>query len=73
MPAAKERGDRGRETSAFEMVLSPGAGIAGDQKGKPPADFRKARSAGDRNRHAPPPGTGDGRPSRRRANAAKKV
>ena len=28
MPAAKERGDRGRGTSAFEMVLSPGAGIA---------------------------------------------
>ena len=27
MPAAKERGDRGRGTSAFEMVLSPGAGI----------------------------------------------
>ena len=27
-PAAKEWGDRGRETSAFEMVLSPGAGIA---------------------------------------------
>ena len=26
MPAAKERGDRGRGTSAFEMVLSPGAG-----------------------------------------------
>ena len=25
-PAAKERGDRGRGTSAFEMVLSPGAG-----------------------------------------------
>ena len=28
MPAAKERGDRGRGTSAFEMVLSPGAGRA---------------------------------------------
>ena len=27
VPAAKERGDRGRGTSAFEMVLSPGAGI----------------------------------------------
>ena len=26
MPVAKERGDRGRGTSAFEMVLSPGAG-----------------------------------------------
>ena len=28
VPVAKERGDRGRGTSAFEMVLSPGAGIA---------------------------------------------
>ena len=34
VPAAKERGDRGRwnypsqATAAFEMVLSPGAGIA---------------------------------------------
>ena len=28
VPAAKERGDRGRGTSAFEMVLSPGAGRA---------------------------------------------
>ena len=60
-------GDRGRwnypshATAAFEMVLSPGAGIAGDQKGKPPADFRMARSAGDKNRHAPrrAPGTAD--------------
>ena len=26
VPVAKERGDRGRGTSAFEMVLSPGAG-----------------------------------------------
>ena len=32
VPAAKERGDRGRGTSAFEMVLSPGAGWAGDQE-----------------------------------------
>ena len=29
VPVAKERGDRGRGTSAFEMVLSPGAGRAG--------------------------------------------
>ena len=28
VPSAKERGDRGRGTSAFEMVLSPGAGRA---------------------------------------------
>ena len=33
VPAAKERGDRGRGTSAFEMVLSPGAGIASAANG----------------------------------------
>ena len=41
VPAAKERGDRGRGTSAFEMVLSPGAGIANAAGGVPslsPAD-----------------------------------
>ena len=41
VPAAKERGDRGRGTSAFEMVLSPGAGIANAAGGLPflsPAD-----------------------------------
>ena len=36
VPAAKERGDRGRGTSAFEMVLSPGAGIVGDQNRQAP-------------------------------------
>ena len=36
VPAAKERGDRGRGTSAFEMVLSPGAGRASAAGGKPP-------------------------------------
>ena len=35
VPAAKERGDRGRGTSAFEMVLSPGAGIANAAGGSP--------------------------------------
>ena len=35
VPAAKERGDRGRGTSAFEMVLSPGAGIANAAGGLP--------------------------------------
>ena len=35
VPAAKERGDRGRGTSAFEMVLSPGAGIASAAGGLP--------------------------------------
>ena len=34
--AAKERGDRGRGTSAFEMVLSPGAGIASAAQGQAP-------------------------------------
>ena len=35
VPAAKERGDRGRGTSAFEMVLSPGAGRASAAGGLP--------------------------------------
>ena len=35
VPVAKERGDRGRGTSAFEMVLSPGAGIANAAGGLP--------------------------------------
>ena len=39
VPAAKERGDRGRGTSAFEMVLSPGAGITNAARGKPPNAF----------------------------------
>ena len=42
VPAAKERGDRGRwnypsqATAAFEMVLSPGAGIASAARGQAP-------------------------------------
>ena len=39
VPAAKERGDRGRGTSAFEMVLSPGAGRASAAGGKPSLSF----------------------------------
>ena len=39
VPAAKERGDRGRGTSAFEMVLSPGAGRTSAAQGKPPLRF----------------------------------
>ena len=35
VPAAKERGDRGRGTSAFEMVLSPGAGITSAARVQP--------------------------------------
>ena len=39
VPVAKERGDRGRGTSAFEMVLSPGAGRASAVGGKPPPPY----------------------------------
>ena len=55
VPAAKERGDRGRwtypsqATAAFEMILSPGAGIASAAGGLPflsPADFAVSESAG---------------------------
>ena len=42
-PAAKERGDRGRGTSAFEMVLSPGAGIASAARGAAPPQFPTAK------------------------------
>ena len=47
MPAAKERGDRGRwnypsqATAAFEMVLSPGAGIASAAWGQAPQPPRR--------------------------------
>ena len=44
VPAAKERGDRGRGTSAFEMVLSPGAGEASAARVQPPAEHH---SGGD--------------------------
>ena len=47
VPAAKERGDRGRGTSAFEMVLSPGAGRTSAVGGKPPQDTTAAGRAGN--------------------------
>ena len=43
VPAAKERGDRGRGTSAFEMVLSPGAGRTSAARVQP-RGFRGLRS-----------------------------
>ena len=43
VPAAKERGDRGRGTSAFEMVLSPGAGRASAAGVQPPCGFRNGK------------------------------
>ena len=53
VPAAKERGDRGRwnypsqATAAFETVLSPGAGRTSAAGVQPPAGTAVARSAGD--------------------------
>ena len=53
VPAAKERGDRGRwnypsqATAAFEMVLSPGAGRTSAAGVQPPPGTTAARSAGD--------------------------
>ena len=44
-PAAKERGDRGRGTSAFEMVLSPGAGRASAARGKLLAGHHSGRDS----------------------------
>ena len=43
VPAAKERGDRGRGTSAFEMVLSPGAGRASAARGQAPTGHHSGR------------------------------
>ena len=50
MPAAKERGDRGRGTSAFEMVLSPGA----ESKLKAAGGRRQTRRATRRARGSSP-------------------
>ena len=53
VPAAKERGDRGRwnypsqATAAFEMALSPGAGRTSAAGVQPPPGTVAARSAGD--------------------------
>ena len=58
VPVVKERGDRGRGTSAFEMVLSPGAGRASAVGGKPPAGYRggvvSRRLPGQAPRRVPP-------------------
>ena len=71
MPAAKERGDRGRGTSAFEMVLSPGAGKqakggAGRRQRRhaPPPGKAAANPAADQ-QGTPPAGYSGGKPSRR--------
>ena len=47
VPAAKERGDRGRGTSAFEMVLSPGAGRTSAAGVQPPPGTANAGRAGN--------------------------
>ena len=52
-PAAKERGDRGRGTSAFEMVLSPGAGRASAAGVQPPSRCRQRPPNRQRWGHAP--------------------
>ena len=57
VPAAKERGDRGRGTSAFEMVLSPGAGRASAAGGSSPLRHRSGRDSMCRRGLAAPPGT----------------
>ena len=56
VPAAKERGDRGRGTSAFEMVLSPGAGRTSAAGVQPPPGGANARRAGNAG-GKPPAGT----------------
>ena len=56
VPAAKERGDRGRGTSAFEMVLSPGAGRTSAARGQaplPPAGHHSGRVCKCRRRFSP--------------------
>ena len=63
VPAAKERGDRGRwnypsqATAAFEMVLSPGAGRTSAAGGTPPAGYHSGRSSQCRRGARPPSGT----------------
>ena len=53
MPAAKERGDRGRGTSAFEMVLSPGAGRTSAAGVQPPSGYPQGRFTRQPTGHAP--------------------
>ena len=52
-PAAKERGDRGRGTSAFEMVLSPGAGIASAGRVQSSCGYHSGRTGRRQRRQAP--------------------
>ena len=66
VPAAKERGDRGRGTSAFEMVLSPGAGAASAAGGKPPIAFSTAAGIASAAGGKPPAGHHSGGDSRLR-------
>ena len=63
VPAAKERGDRGRwnypsqATAAFEMVLSPGAGIASAAGVQSPLRAPQRQGQPATNRDKPPLGT----------------
>ena len=54
VPAAKERGDRGRGTSAFEMVLSPGAGRASAAGVQPPCGHHSGKVSRQPAGQAPP-------------------
>ena len=69
VPPAKERGDRGRGTSAFEMVLSPGAGRASAARGKLLAGHHSGRNSQCRAGSAPC-GHHSGRNSQCRAGSA---
>ena len=64
VPVAKERGDRGRGTSAFEMVLSPGAGRASAAPHPAPGDARGEAPCIRKPKNSPFPmgegGRGDG-------------
>ena len=53
VPVAKERGDRGRGTSAFEMVLSPGAGIASAGRVQSSCGYHSGRVGWRQTRLAP--------------------
>ena len=53
VPAAKERGDRGRGTSAFEMVLSPGADRASAARGGREVRQRRGWQAAKRENSPP--------------------
>ena len=61
VPAAKERGDRGRGTSAFEMVLSPGAGIASAGRVQSSCGYHSGRVGRRPKPPSPPCGVRKGR------------